>query len=109
MEEKILIVEDDLTLLETLEYNLARHEYEVFIAADGVTALEVARKERPDLIVLDLMLPRLDGVEVCRILRQEMSVPILMLTARSEEVDKVVGMICSCFWPATGALLSRAI
>jgi DNA-binding response OmpR family regulator len=89
---KILIVEDDLTLIETLEYNLVRQEYQVFKAMNGRAALELARQERPDLIVLDLMLPGLDGLEVCRILRQEMNVPILMLTARTEEVDKVVGL-----------------
>lgn len=92
MVSKILVVEDDLTLMETLEYNLARQGYEVLTATDGLKALDVARKERPDLIVLDIMLPGLDGFEVCRILRQEMSVPILMLTARADEVDKVVGL-----------------
>jgi DNA-binding response OmpR family regulator len=92
MPDKILVVEDDLTLLETLEYNLERQEYEVHKAMDGQAALEVARQEQPDLIVLDLMLPGLDGLEVCRILHQEMSVPILILTARSEEVDRVVGL-----------------
>jgi DNA-binding response OmpR family regulator len=91
-QDTILVVEDDLTLLETLEYNLAGEGYEVITAADGLTALEVAREEQPDLIVLDLMLPRLDGFEVCRILRQETSVPILMLTARTDEVDRVVGL-----------------
>jgi DNA-binding response OmpR family regulator len=90
--DRILVVEDDLTLLETLEYNLGSEGYEVIVAADGLTALEVAREEQPDLIVLDLMLPRLDGFEVCRILRQETSVPILMLTARTDEVDRVVGL-----------------
>ncbi|MFN2292370.1 MAG: response regulator [Anaerolineae bacterium] len=90
--ETILVVEDDLTLLETLEYNLAAEGYEIITAADGLTALEIARKEHPDLVLLDLMLPRLDGFEVCRILRQEMSVPILMLTARTDEVDRVVGL-----------------
>ena len=88
----VLVVEDDLTLLETLEYNLAAEGYEVITAADGLTALEIAREEEPDLIVLDLMLPGLDGFEVCRILRQEMNVPILMLTARVDEVDRVVGL-----------------
>jgi DNA-binding response OmpR family regulator len=92
MPDKILIVEDDLTLLETLEYNLARQEYEVYKAMDGPSALHVARFRQPDLVVLDLMLPGLDGLEVCRILRQEMNVPILILTARTEEVDKVVGL-----------------
>jgi DNA-binding response OmpR family regulator len=91
-QDTILVVEDDLTLLETLEYNLAGEGYEVITAADGLTALEVAREEQPDLIVLDLMLPRLDGFEVCRILRREMTVPILMLTARADEVDRVVGL-----------------
>jgi len=89
---KILVVEDDLTLLDTLEYNLSAEGYEVVTAADGLTALEVAREEQPDLIVLDLMLPQLDGFEVCRILRRETSVPILMLTARGSEVDRVVGL-----------------
>ncbi len=92
MEDKVLIVEDEPTLLETLEYNLTRQGYQVSTAADGLTALEVARRERPDLIVLDLMLPGIDGYEVCRILRREMSVPILMLTARADEVDKIVGL-----------------
>jgi len=91
-QDRILVVEDDLTLLETLEYNLVGEGYEVITAADGLTALEVAREEQPDLVVLDLMLPRLDGFEVCRILRRETSVPILMLTARDEEVDKVLGL-----------------
>jgi DNA-binding response OmpR family regulator len=89
---RILVVEDDLTLLETLEYNLAGEGYEVITAADGLAALEVAREAQPDVIVLDVMLPRLDGLEVCRILRRETSVPILMLTARADEVDRVVGL-----------------
>jgi DNA-binding response OmpR family regulator len=92
MPEKILIVEDDLTLLETLEYNLARREYQVYKAMDGPSALRVARLRQPDLVILDLMLPGLDGLDVCRILRQEMNVPILILTARTGEVDKVVGL-----------------
>ncbi|MBN1811761.1 MAG: response regulator transcription factor [Anaerolineae bacterium] len=89
---RILVVEDDLTLLETLEYSLSGEGYQVITAADGLTALEVAREEHPDLIVLDLMLPRLDGFEVCRVLRRETSMPILMLTARADEVDRVVGL-----------------
>jgi DNA-binding response OmpR family regulator len=92
MSEKVLVVEDEPTLVDTLEYNLSRQDYEVLTAMDGHTALELARRERPDLVVLDLMLPGIDGLEVCRILRQEMSVPILMLTARDEEIDKVVGL-----------------
>jgi DNA-binding response OmpR family regulator len=90
--DKVLVVEDEPTLLETLEYNLTRQGYAVCTATDGLAALEVARRERPDLILLDVLLPNLDGFEVCRILRREMSVPILMLTARADEVDKVVGL-----------------
>jgi DNA-binding response OmpR family regulator len=89
---KILIVEDDPTLLDALTYNLTRQEYEVCSATEGLHALTVAREEHPDLVVLDLMLPGIDGLEVCRILRQETIVPVLMLTARAEEVDRVVGL-----------------
>lgn len=92
MADRVLVVEDELALLETLEYNLVRQGYQVSTATDGRKALEVARRERPDIIVLDVMLPGLDGFEVCRILRQEMIVPILMLTARVDEVDRVVGL-----------------
>jgi DNA-binding response OmpR family regulator len=92
MPDRILVVEDEAALLETLKYNLAKQGYEVCTAADGVSALEVARREQPDLILLDIMLPKMDGLEVCRILRREMNVPIIMLTARSDEVDKVVGL-----------------
>ena len=92
MSAKILVVEDEATLLETLEYNLVRQGYHVDTARDGAKALSVAREQQPDLIVLDIMLPEMDGFEVCRTLRQEMNVPILMLTARAEEVDKVVGL-----------------
>ena len=89
---KILVVEDDQTLLNVLKYNLAKEGYDVFTAADGLLALDVARSNKPDLMVLDIMLPRLDGFEVCRILRREMTTPILMLTAKAEETDKVVGL-----------------
>ena len=89
---KILVVEDDPVILETVQYNLQKQGYEVSTAADGRAALEVARREKPDLIILDVMLPHLDGFEVCRILRREMNVPIIMLTAKSDEVDKVVGL-----------------
>lgn len=89
---KILVVEDDATLLEMLKYNLVRQEYEVLVAEDGRAGLQLARQERPNLIILDVMLPLLDGFEVCRILRKEMNVPILMLTARTEEIDKIVGL-----------------
>jgi len=92
MSEKILIVEDEPTLLETLTYNLQRQGYDVVTATDGWGAIRQAREETPDLIVLDVMLPGIDGFEVCRILRKEMNTPILMLTARADEVDKVVGL-----------------
>jgi DNA-binding response OmpR family regulator len=91
-ESKILVVEDDANLLETLKYNLVKDGYDVVTAADGAMAVELTRNEKPDLIILDLMLPQLSGFEVCRILRKEMTVPILMLTARTDEVDKIVGL-----------------
>ena len=92
MGEKILIVEDETTLQEALAYNLRRQGYEVEVASDGPAALNVARRSRPDLIILDIMLPGMDGFEVCRILRQEMTTPVLMLTARDDEIDRVVGL-----------------
>ena len=92
MSERILVVEDELALQETLEYNLAREGYEVDVASDGLAALDVARQGNPSVIVLDIMLPIMDGFEVCRVLRQEMNVPILMLTARDAEIDRVIGL-----------------
>jgi DNA-binding response OmpR family regulator len=89
---KILVVEDEAALLDTLEYNLNRQGYEVCTASDGIEALRVAESQLPDVVVLDLMLPGLDGYEVCSRLRQTSNVPILMLTARAEEVDKIVGL-----------------
>jgi DNA-binding response OmpR family regulator len=91
-ERKILIVEDDPTLLSVLEYNLRKEGYQVVTATDGIRALEVARGVKPDFIILDVMLPKMSGFEVCRVLRNEMTVPILMLTAREDEIDKVVGL-----------------
>lgn len=88
----ILLVEDDPILRETLAYYLKGQAYSVEAVQDGLAALEAARHFHPDLIVLDLMLPNLDGFEVCRILRQEMTVPILMVTARDDEIDRVVGL-----------------
>jgi DNA-binding response OmpR family regulator len=91
-DSKLLVVEDDPNLLETLRYNLSQESYDVVTASDGEQAIAVARRERPDLIILDIMLPKLSGFEVCRILRKEMTVPILMLTARADEMDKIVGL-----------------
>ena len=92
MGSKILVVEDEPALLEVLCYNFSREGYQVVTACDGADAVDKARQEKPDIIVLDLMLPKLDGLEVCRIVRRDMTVPILMLTAKVEEVDKVVGL-----------------
>jgi DNA-binding response OmpR family regulator len=89
---KILLVEDDAALRETLAYNLTKSGYVVSMAADGVTALEMAKETEPDLVLLDLMLPELDGLSVCRALREQRNVPIIMLTARTGEVDKIVGL-----------------
>lgn len=93
MPETILIVEDEPSLQETLAYNLEKQGYTVESVGDGRTALETARRLRPDLIVLDIMLPSLDGVEVCKTLRREdFQFPIIMLTARDDEIDRVVGL-----------------
>jgi DNA-binding response OmpR family regulator len=92
MVSKILVVDDDKNLLEALRYNLANEKHIVITAEDGIQALELARREDPDLVLLDIMIPGLDGFQVCRILRTEMLVPILMLTAKVDEIDKVVGL-----------------
>jgi two-component system OmpR family response regulator len=92
MGDKILVVEDDRTLLDVLKYKLTNDGYDVVTATDGIQALEIARSQKPELIVLDIMLPELDGLEVCRILRKDMNVPILMLTAKGDEIDKIVGL-----------------
>ena len=92
MPNKVLVVEDEANLLVALEYNLKSEGYNVFTAEDSETGLALARQEKPDLVILDVMLPNLDGFEVCRILRRESDVRILMLTARGEEIDRVVGL-----------------
>jgi DNA-binding response OmpR family regulator len=92
MARTILVVDDEPTLRETLADGLAAEGFRVVVAADGREALTRFRAERPDLVVLDLMLPELSGVEVCRIIRAESPVPILMLTAKDSELDKVVGL-----------------
>ncbi len=91
-QKRILVVEDEGAIRQTLRYNLTREGYQVTEAATGSTALAMARREHPDLILLDLMLPELNGLEVCRVLRQEMNTPILILTAKGTELDKVVGL-----------------
>ena len=92
MAETILVVEDEPALRDTLSYNLKKDGFTVEAVGDGRAALDSARTLKPDLIVLDLMLPEIDGFEVCCILRREMSTPILMLTARDDEIDRVVGL-----------------
>ncbi|HET8912131.1 MAG TPA: response regulator transcription factor [Ktedonobacteraceae bacterium] len=95
MGRKILVVDDEAVLVETIAYNLEQAGYQVIIAADGASALEAAKRENPDVIILDVMLPEVDGLEVCRQLRKETSTsttPIMMLTARGDEIDKVVGL-----------------
>jgi DNA-binding response OmpR family regulator len=92
---KILVVDDEAILVETIAYNLEQAGYRVVTAADGGSALDAARSEIPDLIILDVMLPGMDGLEVCRQLRKESgttTTPIVMLTAKSDEIDKVVGL-----------------
>jgi len=92
MSDTVLVVEDDGTLAAALRYNLERNGYGCLLAGDGGKALELARRERPALVLLDVMLPGIDGLEVCRRIRSDSNVPIIMLTARVEEVDRVVGL-----------------
>ena len=98
MSAKILVVDDEQPIIDVLTYNLQRAGYDVIVAWDGAEALALVRRERPALMILDLMLPKLDGIEVCRTLRreaaanQEPDIPIIMLTARDEEIDRVLGL-----------------
>ncbi len=91
-DRKILVVDDEPLITESLEYSLKQEGFRVVVAHDGHTALQASRDERPDMIVLDIMLPGMDGWEVCRRLRQESTVPIIMLTARGQEIDRVLGL-----------------
>ncbi|RSK28128.1 DNA-binding response regulator [Bacillus sp. HMF5848] len=93
MSKKLLVVDDEQSILTLLQYNLEQAGFEVISAMDGEEGLEKALDNRPDLIVLDLMLPKMDGIEVCKHLRQQkVDVPILMLTAKDDEFDKVLGL-----------------
>ena len=95
MARKILLVDDEPILIETMAYNLEQAGYQVATASDGASALEAVHAETPDLIILDIMLPEMDGLEVCRLLRREKKTsmtPIMMLTAKGDEIDKVVGL-----------------
>src|SRR4051812_38758466 len=89
---KIMVVEDEENIASTLKYNLVREGYEVTTTGDGRRALEIFKQEKPDLVILDLMLPGMNGLDICRQIRQASIVPILMLTAREEEVDKILGL-----------------
>ena len=88
----VLVIDDEQPIVEILKFNLAKEVYSVLEAYDGATGLELALSENPDLILLDVMLPKMDGFEVCRKIREKSSVPIIMLTAKEEEVDKVLGL-----------------
>jgi phosphate regulon transcriptional regulator PhoB len=93
MVEKVLLVDDEEAIIESIEFALKQEGYEVVKAGDGHEALQKAQLEKPNLIVLDLMLPQISGLEVCRILRREKNeVPIIMLTAKGEEIDRVIGL-----------------
>lgn len=92
MESKILVVDDEKPIVDILKYNLEKDGYKVLIAYDGEEAIRIATSEEPDLILLDIMLPKIDGFSVCKTLRQKLNTPILMVTAKEEEVDKVLGL-----------------
>jgi len=92
MSVRILVVDDEPAVTDLLAYNLRKAGYEPLLAADGSEALRLARESNPDLILLDLMIPEVDGLDVCRELRKTSAVPIIMLTARGEEIDRVVGL-----------------
>lgn len=92
MAEKILIVDDEKPIVDSIKYTLYKEGYDVVVSYDGEDALEKVKKENPDLIILDIMLPKLSGLEVCRIIRRTSNVPIIMLTARGEDMDRVVGL-----------------
>ncbi len=92
MDKTILVVEDEKAIVDILRFNLEREGYRVLAAFDGEEGVALAKSENPDLILLDLMLPKMDGFEVCKYIRRNMDMPIIMLTAREEEVDKVLGL-----------------
>ncbi len=89
---KVLVVDDEASIVNIISYNLKKEGYDVITAEDGEAGLELAMNENPDLILLDIMMPKMDGYEVCRKIREKSNVPIIMLTARADEVDKVIGL-----------------
>lgn len=92
MASKVLVVDDEAQIVRVLQGYLEKSGFTVLTAYDGLEALRLARQERPDLVILDLMLPGMDGIDVCRTIRQESGVPVIMLTARVEETDRIVGL-----------------
>ena len=90
--EKILIIEDEENILEAVKYTLTQEGYDVFTSVDGEDGLEKAQEIKPDLVLLDVMLPKMDGFEVCRILRKNLEMPVFMISAKAEEIDRVVGL-----------------
>jgi two-component system response regulator VicR len=92
MSQKILVVDDEKNIVDILAFNLRKEGYEVITAADGKQGLEAAFSQDPDLILLDVMMPEISGFDVCKKIREKMSTPIIMLTARAEELDKVLGL-----------------
>jgi DNA-binding response OmpR family regulator len=90
--KRILVVDDESAILQTLRFNLERSGYDVVTAGDGRSAVSLALREQPDLVILDIMLPLLDGVEACREIRKNSDVPIMMLTAKDQEIDKVLAL-----------------
>src|SRR5690606_33147951 len=92
MPEKILVVDDEQSIVELIKFNLEKEDWQVVTAYDGDEALDVFRRENPDLVLLDIMLPIMDGWQVCKELRETSSVPIIMLTAKGDEPDKIKGL-----------------
>ncbi|MCQ2736466.1 MAG: response regulator, partial [bacterium] len=88
----MLVIDDEKNIVELLKYNLEKEGYDVVCAYDGIEAINTARQERPDLIILDIMLPGQGGLEVCRIIRKETKTPIIMATAKGDEIDKILGL-----------------
>jgi len=91
-QKTILIVDDEQNIVDILVYNLKKEGYNTLEANDGVAAVNIALKEKPDLILLDIMLPKMDGLTVCKKIRSQLNIPILMLTAKDEEIDKILGL-----------------
>ena len=92
MNRKILIVDDEKAIVDILNHNLKREGYETVVAYDGEEAISLYEKERPDLVLLDVMLPKTDGFSVCKTIRQMANIPIIMVTAKEDVVDKVIGL-----------------